>query len=252
MDFAATRSAKSKIRQFFRVRERGEALIQGHGSLDRYLKKRGLPARKLMRTKNLEDISEKLLGSRNPDDLYMALHTGRYTPQQVARALVPDLEPAQALPQPHSAPAPSLDGVFLEGGTGYPIKFAQCCKPNKGDPIWGFITRGRGVTIHTFGCSNTKRLREDTGRIMNAAWEAGSLQSSLVDFDVLAPDRVGLLKDILDVLEKLEKSALKVEANVSNGEAKIGLRIEERYKGEFELAKAAFLEVRGVRDVVRI
>jgi GTP diphosphokinase / guanosine-3',5'-bis(diphosphate) 3'-diphosphatase len=252
MDFAATRSAKSKIRQFFRMRERGEALIQGHGSLDRYLKKRGLPARKLMRTKNLEDISEKLLGSRNPDDLYMALHTGRYTPQQVARALMPELEPAQALPQPHSAPAPNPEGVFLEGGTGYPIKFAQCCKPNKGDPIWGYITRGRGVTIHTFSCSNAKRLREDTGRTMNAAWEASSLPSSnLVDFEVLAPDRVGLLKDILDVLEKLEKSALKVEANVANGQARIGLRLEERYQGEFELAKAAFLEVRGVRDVVR-
>jgi GTP diphosphokinase / guanosine-3',5'-bis(diphosphate) 3'-diphosphatase len=253
MDFAATRSAKSKIRQFFRVRERGEALLHGHEMLDRYLKKRGLPARKLMRTKNLEDISEKLLGSRNPDDLYMALHTGRYTPQQVARALVPDLEPAQALPQPQSAAPPSPEGVFLEGGSGYPIKFAQCCKPDKGDPIWGYITRGRGVTIHTFLCSNAKRLREDTGRIMNAAWEAGSLPShNLVDFEVLAPDRVGLLKDILDVLEKLEKSALKVEANVASGEAKIGLRIEERFKGEFERAKAAFLEVRGVREVVRV
>lgn len=253
MDFAATRSAKSKIRQFFRLRERGEALVHGHELLDRYLKKRGLPARKLMRTKNLEDITEKLLSSRNPDDLYLALHTGRYTPQQVARALVPDLEPAQALPQAAPPPPPSPEGVFLEGGTGYPIKFAQCCKPNKGDPIWGFITRGRGVTIHTFRCSNAKRLREDIGRVMNAAWDVGSIQQGgLVDFDVLATDRVGLLKDLLDVLEKLQKSALKVEANVANGAARIGLRIEESYNGEFELAKAAFLEVRGVREVIRI
>ncbi|MFN3266630.1 MAG: RelA/SpoT family protein [Deinococcales bacterium] len=253
MNFVVTRSTKSRIRQFFRTRERGEALSRGHDLLDRYLKKRGLPARKLMRTKNLEYISKKLVSSPNPDDLYMALHTGRYTPRQVARALVPDLEPAQPLSQAAPPPPPSPEGVFLDGDTGYPIRFAQCCKPNKGDPIWGFITRGRGVTIHTFTCSNARRLREDVGRVINAAWDAQSIQQGgIVDFDVLATDRVGLLKDLLDVLEKLQKSALKVEANVSNGIARIGLRIEESYKGEFELTKAMLLEVRGVREVVRI
>ncbi|MEY4530706.1 MAG: hypothetical protein RLZZ156_1427 [Deinococcota bacterium] len=251
MDFAATRSAKSKIRAFFRVQERGEALTNGYETLDRYLKKRGLPARKLMRIKNLEDISEKLMGSRNPDDLYMALHSGRYTAQQVARALVPDLEPAQALPTPHEKPPPSTSGIYLEGGVQAPVKFAQCCKPAQGDTILGYITRGRGVTIHKINCSNSKRLRlEENNRVINAGWDVASVSSSFIDFDVLAKDRVGLLKDVLDVLEQLQKSALKVEANVSNGEARIGLRIELRHAAEFEIAKTAFLEIRGVLDVL--
>ena len=251
MDFAATRSAKSKIRAFFRVQERGEALTHGYETLDRYLKKRGLPARKLMRIKNLEDISEKLMGSRNPDDLYMALHSGRYTAQQVARALVPDLEPAQALPTPHEKPPPSTSGIYLEGGVQAPVKFAQCCKPAQGDTILGYITRGRGVTIHKINCSNSKRLRlEENNRVINAGWDVASVSSSFIDFDVLAKDRVGLLKDVLDVLEQLQKSALKVEANVSNGEARIGLRIELRHAAEFEIAKTAFLEIRGVLDVL--
>ena len=253
MGFTATRSAKSKIRQFFRVQERGEALTSGYESLDRYLKKRSLPARKLMRTKNLEDITEKLMGSRNPDDLYMALHSGRFTAQQVARALVPELEPTQALPQPHEKPPPSVNGVYLESGVQAPVKFALCCKPSHGDAIIGYITRGRGVTIHKADCNNSKRLRlEESNRVIGAGWDVATVLNQLVDFDVLATDRVGLLKDVLDVLERLQKSALKVEANVSNGEARIGLRIELRHAGEFESAKSAFLEIRGVRDVVRI
>ncbi len=250
MDFAATRSAKSKIRAFFRVQERGEALTHGYETLDRYLKKRGLPARKLMRIKNLEDITEKLMGSRNPDDLYMALHSGRYTAQQVARALVPDLEPAQALPTPQEKPPPSTSGIYLEGGLQAPVKFAQCCKPAQGDMILGYITRGRGVTIHKANCSNSKRLRlEESNRVIGAGWDVKSVSGSTIDFEVIAQDRVGLLKDVLDVLEKLQKSALKVEANVANGEARIGLRIELRHAGEFETAKAAFLEIRGVEAV---
>ncbi len=253
MDFTATRSARSKIRQFFRVQERSEALTHGHESLDRYLKKRGLPARKLMRTKNLEDITEKLMGSRNPDDLYMALHSGRYTPQQVARALVPDLEPAQALPTPQEKPPPSTSGVYLESGLQAPVKFALCCKPQKGDKIFGYITRGRGVTIHKADCNNSKRLRlEEADRVIAAGWDVQSVSGGTVDFDVIAKDRIGLLKDVLDVLEQLQKSALKVEAHVSNGEARIGLRIELRHAGEFENAKTAFLEIRGVEAVQQL
>jgi GTP pyrophosphokinase len=85
--------------------------------------------------------------------------------------------------------------------------------------------------------------------VISAGWDVASVSSSTIDFEVIAKDRIGLLKDVLDVLEQLQKSALKVEANVSNGEARIGLRIELRYAGEFAIAKAAFLEIRGVEDV---
>jgi GTP diphosphokinase / guanosine-3',5'-bis(diphosphate) 3'-diphosphatase len=254
MDFAATRSARNKIRSFFRAQERSEALHHGHEILDRYLKKRGLPARKLMRTKNLEDITEKLLSSRNPDDLYMAIHSGRFTAQVVARALAPELEVQSAPVAPSAKPtlAPAASGVFIEGGLRAPIKFAQCCKPIRGDDITGYITRGRGVTIHRQDCPNAKRLRSDEAdRIVSVGWDASSVSSSVVDVEVLATDRVGLLKDALDVLERLRKSALKVEANVASGEARIGLRFEVRHQSEFDIIRNALLEIRDVFDVIR-
>jgi GTP diphosphokinase / guanosine-3',5'-bis(diphosphate) 3'-diphosphatase len=255
MGFAATRSAKSKIRGFFRAQERAEALVHGHDTLDRYLKKRGLPARKLMRTKNLEDVTQKLLGSRNPDDLYLALHTNRFTAQQVAKALAPELEPSQPLPPRNTPPTPkpTSSGVFIEGGLQASVKFAQCCKPIRGDHIVGFVTRGRGVTVHRDDCPNVARYRlEEPDRLVTVGWDAGAVTSSLVDVDVVGDDRSGMLKDILDVLDRLKKSVLKIEANVNgNGEAHIYLRFEVRHQGEYDLVRNALLEVRDVVDVIR-
>jgi GTP pyrophosphokinase len=255
MSFAATRSAKAKIRSFFRAAERADALQNGYETLDRYLKKRGLPARKLMRTKNLEDVTSKLLGTRNPDDLYMAVHAGRFTAQTVARLLDPDLEPPQALP-PRAlppTPKPASSGVFIEGGLSAPVKFAQCCKPIRGDEITGFITRGRGVTVHRDDCPNVARYRADEPeRLVHVGWDASVQASSLVDVDVVSDDRSGLLKDVLDVLDRLKKSSLKIEANVNSGlEAHIHLRFEVRNQAEYDSIRAALMEVKNVRDVVR-
>jgi GTP diphosphokinase / guanosine-3',5'-bis(diphosphate) 3'-diphosphatase len=253
MSIAKTRSAKAKIRQFFRVQERADALLMGHTILDRYLKKRGLPARKLMRTKNLEDAAEKLLGSRNPDDLYINLHANRLSPVQVARVLAPEAEqPIASVPTPRVSKRPVVSGVYVEGMNA-PIKFAQCCKPIKGDTIAGFITRGRGVTIHRDDCPTINRWRlEEPNRVVNASWDASTFGSQTVDIDVISSDRSGLLKDVLDVLDRLKKSALKVEANVSSSsEAHIYLRFEVRNQDEYQFIKDTLLEIRDVKNVVR-
>jgi GTP diphosphokinase / guanosine-3',5'-bis(diphosphate) 3'-diphosphatase len=255
MGFAATRSAKTKIRSFFRAQERADALTHGHDALDRYLKKRGLPARKLMRTKNLEDVTAKLLNSRNPDDLYLAIHQNRLTAQGVAKALAPELEPVQPLPPRGVAPTPkpSSSGVFIEGDLRAPVKFAQCCKPIRGDTITGFVTRGRGVTIHRDDCPNVARYRQDEpDRLVSVGWDASVMTASLVDVDVVADDRSGLLKDVLDVLDRLKKSALKIEANATtNGEAHIHLRFEVRNQTEYDILRSALMNVRDVVDVIR-
>ena len=115
LNFATTRSARSKIRHHFRILERGEALQNGHDVLEKYLRKRQLPVRQLMRTKILEDVSSKLAGSRNPDDLYLAIHAGKLTPGAVARALAPQLEQEQ---RPVRAPdaAPGRTRRRVRGG----------------------------------------------------------------------------------------------------------------------------------------
>ncbi|MEF2278758.1 bifunctional (p)ppGpp synthetase/guanosine-3',5'-bis(diphosphate) 3'-pyrophosphohydrolase [Deinococcus sp. YIM 134068] len=254
LNFTVTRSARAKIRHHFRQQERAEALQHGHDLLERYLRKRQLPVRQLMRTKLLEDATSKLVGTRNPDDLYLALNAGKLTPSVVGRVLSPSLAQEQA-PERRGPPPPrptEPGGVYVEGMS-TATKLSQCCNPIRGDQIMGYLTRGRGVSIHRLDCPNMVRLlKDEPERCITASWDAGTPGSTLVDLDVVAVDRAGLLADVLGVLAVQKRSPLKIEAGVSAGDvAHILLRLAVEGQADLEAVRGAVLRVPGVTDVLR-
>ncbi|THF69442.1 bifunctional (p)ppGpp synthetase/guanosine-3',5'-bis(diphosphate) 3'-pyrophosphohydrolase [Deinococcus sp. Arct2-2] len=257
LNFTITRSARSKIRHHFRTQERDEALKHGHDLLERYLRKRQLAVRQLMRTQLLEDAAHKLMGTRNPDDLYFALHSGKTTPSVVARILSPSLaqEQAPASPSkrgPVTPRTPEPGGVYVEGLT-TSSKLSQCCNPIRGDQIMGYLTRGRGVSVHRIDCPNMIRLlKDEPERCIAASWDAGTPGGTIVDLDVIAPDRPGLLADILGVLSAEKRSPMKIEAGVNaDNTAHIHLRMAVTGNADLELVRTAILRVQGVQDIVR-
>ncbi len=254
LNFTKTRSARTKIRHFFRQIERQEALQSGHDQLERYLRKRNLPVRQLMRTKLLEDATEKLLGNRNPDDLYFALHAGKLNSGQVARILAPQLE-RESAPPPKPAPTRAVEpgGVFVEGMSTV-TKMANCCHPLRGDRIMGYLTRGRGVTIHRADCPNMMRLmRDEPHRCVSASWDPGKGGGTIVDLDVVGSDRAGLLADVLSVLRAQHRSAVKIEAGVgSGGGAHIHIRVAVEGQAELSTLADALRGVPDVLDVLRV
>lgn len=256
LNFTVTRSARAKIRHHFRQQERDEALQHGHDLLERYLRKRQLAVRQLMRTKLLEDATSKLLGTRNPDDLYHALHAGKLTPSAVGRVLSPRLAQEQASTPARRAPvpkAPEPGGVYVEGFTTN-TKLSQCCNPIRGDQVMGYLTRGRGVSVHRIDCPNMIRLlKDEPERCVAASWDAGTPGTTLVDMDVIGPDRAGLLADVLSVLAREKRSPTKVEAVVGMEEvAVIHLRLPVLGNSDLEAIRRAILTVDGVDDVVRV
>ncbi|WP_425145333.1 RelA/SpoT family protein [Deinococcus sp.] len=257
LNFAVTRGARTKIRHHFRAEERAEALEHGHDLLERYLRKRSLPVRQLMRTKSLEDVADKLTGNRNPDDLYLALHAGKLTTGMVARTLVPELAQERPQMRPRPLPAPArgeTDGrVYVEGVLSL-AKRAMCCNPIPGDQIMAYVTRGRGYTIHRIDCPNMVRLLKDEpeDRCRPAAWNAGGEGHSTVNLDVVGADRSGLLADVLAVLVAEKRSPLKVEANVRGQTAHILLRLEVGDQAELSLLADAIRGVQDVQDVLRV
>lgn len=266
LNFAITRSARSKIRHHFRTQERAEALKKGHDLLERYLRKRQLPVRQLMRTKLLEEATQKLLGTRNPDDLYFALSAGKTTPAVVGRILSPSLAQEQGTPgtpgatrntaqrrAPTTPKAPEGGGVYVEGFT-TTTKLSNCCTPIRGDQIMGYLTRGRGVSIHKIDCPNMIRLlKDEPERCIAASWTASTEGTTLVDLDVIAPDRQGLLADVLGVLAAEKYSPLKVEANVGvDHTAHILLRVAVTGNAELLGLRNAIMKVRGVTNVLRV
>jgi guanosine-3',5'-bis(diphosphate) 3'-pyrophosphohydrolase len=218
--FARTSSAKAKIRGFFRTTERQELLDKGQGLLERYFKRRSLP-KPLER--QLEEASRKLLRHPSTADLYLALAQERISAQQVARTLNP---PSPATPTAKVRPVRNELGIRLESNLAAPLKLASCCNPEKGDPILAYVTRGRGVTIHKADCQNLRRLLDqDAGRVVMAYWE-GVGWGRVLSLEIVAADRAGLMRDVMDVVASAGKSAMGIESRILGPYAHMKVRLE--------------------------
>jgi len=243
--YAKTRSARQKIRHFFRAKEREEELEKGRRMLERYFKRRGLPFPK---ESDLERVAAALAGSPAPEDLYLALAHGRVTPQQVARRLYPRPKPVKKTASPGAQK--SLP-IRLEGDLKAPLKLAACCRPVRGDPILGYVTRGRGVTIHRADCPNMRRLLEtEPERVVGASWDEGR-GNYPVALRIEADDRAGLLRDVMDVFANLGKSVLGANTQVSGTTARMQIHFEVQDEEELARIKERLLKIPEIRRVVR-
>ncbi|GLV48509.1 guanosine-3',5'-bis(diphosphate) 3'-pyrophosphohydrolase [Thermus sp. LT1-2-5] len=242
LEFAKTRSAKSKIRQYFRAQERQETLERGQGLLERYLKRKGLPK---PTDSQLEEVAKHLGLPPSPEELYLALALNRLTPKQVAEKLYP-----KALLKPEKPkPAPKNEwGIRLEQDLQAPIRLASCCEPMKGDAILGFVTRGRGVTVHRADCPNLRRILQgpEADRVIGAYWEG--VGGKVATLEVLAQDRTGLLRDVMQVVAEAGKSALGSETRILGPMARIRLRLTVQ-DGEREALLEALRGVKSVQEV---
>jgi GTP pyrophosphokinase len=242
LEFARTRTAKSKIRQYFRAQERQETLERGQTLLERYLKRRGLPR---PTDSGLEEAAKRLGLTPSPEELYLALAQNRLTPRQVAEKLYP-----KALLKPESPKrVPKNEwGIRLDQDLEAPIRLASCCEPMKGDSILGFVTRGRGVTVHRADCPNLRRLLggPEADRVLGAYWEG--VGGKVATLEVLAQDRAGLLRDVMQVVAEAGKSALGSETRILGPVARIRLRLTVG-DGEREALAQALRGVKSVEEV---
>jgi GTP pyrophosphokinase len=242
LEFARTRTAKSKIRQYFRAQERQETLERGQSLLERYLKRKGLPK---PTDSGLEEAAKRLGLSPSPEELYLALALNRITPRQVAEKLYPK---ALLKPEKPKESPKNQWGIRLEGDLEAPIRLASCCEPMKGDSILGFVTRGRGVTVHRADCPNLRRLLQgpEADRVLGAYWEG--VGGKVATLEVLAQDRAGLLRDVMQVVAEAGKSALGSETRILGPVARIRLRLTVE-DGEREALTRALKGVKSVEAV---
>ncbi|MDX2008379.1 MAG: bifunctional (p)ppGpp synthetase/guanosine-3',5'-bis(diphosphate) 3'-pyrophosphohydrolase [Meiothermus sp.] len=242
LEYAKTRSAKQKVRMFFRAFERTETLEKGQRALERYFKRRAMP--KPLESQ-LEEAGRRLIKSASLDDLYSAVAGGRVAPGQIARLLAPKVEAHPEKPKP----VKNELGIRLESDLQVPIKLASCCTPGKGDAILGYVTRGRGVTIHRADCPNMRRLMEaEPGRVTLAYWQG---LGRVVQLEVLADDRAGLLRDVMDAIASMGKSAMGVNSNPASPLStlfRISTRIDVS-EGEQAALDERLRQVTNVRDV---
>jgi GTP diphosphokinase / guanosine-3',5'-bis(diphosphate) 3'-diphosphatase len=250
LQLATTRSARQKIRHWFRLRERAGQLEAGRRTLERSLRRRQLPVAASMTKAKLDAAARSLLKAESGEELLLALAAKRVQVKQVIEALAPNATPAPAAPPAATTVRKSVSGVFIESMDA-PAKLAQCCSPVRGDDVIGYITRGRGVTVHRIDCPNVKHLMHvEPERFVQVTWDAPAGEVFAVDFEILGVDRPGLLKDVLDVIAAMNKSATRVAADVqSSTRARIHVRVDVKDQGEIEHIKQ---NVGRIADVTRV
>ena len=193
LGYIKTSRARQKIRQWFRRQDRTETVAQGRQLLEKELKRLGLDR------KNYEEIAT-LLKFDKVEDFLAAIGYGDINVQQVAARLI-EAEKEEKEPElPEAAPPPpEVSGVTVRGVGDLLTRAAGCCHPLPGDPVVGYVTRGRGITIHRQDCRNVLYL-EDKERLIEVDWGEDSKQVFPVMIQVLAYDRTGLMRDITEIM----------------------------------------------------
>jgi GTP pyrophosphokinase len=250
LGYVKTAHAREKIRQWFRKQQRGENIIRGRDLVEKELKRLGLPA------SNLETIAHDF-HYEQVDDFLAAVGYGDVHPEQIARRLDAQMQPLQPPPPPpglQPAPGP-VEGLRVLGVGELLTKLARCCNPLPGDDIVGYITRGRGVTVHRIDCTSVVR-EDERERLVRVEWGRTEQQTFPVTVKVEAWDREGLVRDLTAVVadEKLNVNALSAvthkdqTATVWCTMAVTGLEKLSRVMARLEGVRDVFNVVRVVSD----
>jgi GTP diphosphokinase / guanosine-3',5'-bis(diphosphate) 3'-diphosphatase len=214
MNVVRTSHAREKIRQWFKRKDRDENISHGRESLERELRRL---ARKSIQAVGPAKISEvvKQYNLDSLDDFYAAIGYGAISAQQVVSRLgvVDDEEVGLPTVAPATIPV-RTGGVRVKGVGDLLIRFAKCCQPVPGDPIVGFITRGKGVTVHLQSCPTVLNERE-VPRLIEVEWESEPAQSYPIAIRVEAYDRTGLLNDITQVVAENKVNIVAASVNVN-------------------------------------
>ena len=221
LTFVKTSRAQQRIRAFIKEQQRDKSLQLGRELADREFKRFGLNLNKMMKNGELKPVTEPM-GYRTDDDLMVALGYGKVQPSQLIERLLPadklealKAENSKEQPPPSGASAifnsvtemarkvvgrKPAGGVSVGGIDDVLVRFGRCCNPVPGDAIVGFITRGRGVTVHTTGCE--KSMATDPERKVDVQWDVKGDFKRPVTLRVLTADRPGLLADISQTFSK--------------------------------------------------
>lgn len=248
---AVSTRARSKIRAFFNKERREDAVDRGRDAVEQALRKRGIPPARISGTGTLRLVATDL-SYKDKDALYRAVAEGHVTPDQVVSAvqllLAPPEEDGDAAPPiaPIRIGDVHNDDVTVEGDGGMLVKLARCCTPVPGDEILGFVTRGRGVSVHRKDCPNVADLMNEEERFIPVDWSKTPSGTStfLVGIEIEAFDRKHLLRDITAVLGDLH-------INITSAQVTTRQDRQAILRFTFELADPTHLDY-ALRSVHRV
>lgn len=263
LNFVKSKRAQNKIRQWFTKERREGAIEQGKEAITREMRKQKLPLQQLLNSDAVQQVSLQL---HYPDisAMYAAVGEGHISSHSVVEKIVAAISDHEtgdqtltnetaAVTHPPKIQHTSHSGVIVKGTSDVLVKLARCCTPVPGDDIKGFITKGQGVSVHQVSCKNFKDLSSQQERIVDVEWAPTTKSVFLVQIQVEALDRSGLLSDITRVLSEYHVNILAANLNTSSARLAVSTFV-------FEMANTTHLDhvlgavrkIEGVYDVYRV
>ena len=244
LGYLKSHRARAKVRQWFNSQQLDEAMAHGRAVLDKDLQRLGKTGQ------NLEELASRLEFG-DVDALFAALGRGEVTPRQVQSAVLGEQvsQDGSAVHPEHPRPAAAPSGILIVGVDKLLTVLARCCKPAPPDRIVGFVTRGRGVTVHRADCRNVGRLPQE--RLIAADWGKTGASKFPVDIEVIAGSHPALMRDILDVFTR-EK--VRVASSVSHSQdpnAKMAFTLEVQGLPQLTRLLASVRDISGVESARR-
>ncbi|HJZ37210.1 MAG TPA: bifunctional (p)ppGpp synthetase/guanosine-3',5'-bis(diphosphate) 3'-pyrophosphohydrolase, partial [Solirubrobacterales bacterium] len=202
-----TNRARNKIRAWFKEERREDAERDGREGLDEALRKRGVPMQKMAGSPLLADVIREM-GFRKGTEFYIALGQGKISTKTVVNKILQRLKAGEAVDADDLRPATehsdrarrtkdaSNYGIVVKGVEDVAVRLAKCCRPVPGDEIAGYVSLGRGITIHRADCKNVKALKRAPERFVDVGWEGDNEASYRVEIQIDAYDRTRLLEDL--------------------------------------------------------
>jgi GTP pyrophosphokinase len=241
-DYVTTASAREKIRRWFRSQERDENISQGKEILERELRRLSVELKP-------EDLLKAFPQYPKMDDLLAAIGYGAISSQRIAVRLAQHREEEVLLPSPNIQVPRTPARLEVMGVGDLLTSLAMCCRPVNGDPIVGYVTRGRGVTVHRDDCPNVLNVSEPE-RLVPVTWGGYGEETFAVTIQVKAWDRVGLLKDVSTVLADLRVNILSV-VTTTHDDRTVTLYATVEVEGIGQLS-TVLQKLEGVREVYEV
>ncbi len=247
-----TTEAKSKIRAYLKASLRDENILLGRDMIEKEARRQNLDPAKLLKAEYLEKIQRKQ-GFKTADDIYAAVGFGGMTAMQVVMRLNEEYkraarEEAPLPPEPKPERPSTLkkkqkkeQAVFVKGEEGMVVRFAHCCNPVPGDDIVGYITRGRGVSVHRKDCINLKDASMENVRMIEVSWNTGAASSFNADVQLIAYDRSGIIASLTTMIAGMNIPLLAISARTTrNKTTVINLTLEVKDKEQLSQVMKQF------------
>ena len=255
LKYAVTSRAISKIRNWIKTEERKKSIALGKDILDKEFKKHHLKLSQIVKSDEIKKVYAEYSIS-TVDDLMAVVGYGKVSAKRIVNKFLPEDVSKQSESTPEKGkkktPASSSVGISLTGIDDVMVRYARCCHPIPGDEILGYISRGRGITVHTANCMNVEEM--DTERIVDVEWNIKEKQTFPVNIRVVCTDKKGLLAEISAVISTMDVniSHAEIETRSADMQAICDFKLDVNDLKQFTQVLNAMEKLKSVISVERV